>query len=62
MKNSVKNTSNGWNLHRPTPSQLSTKRVVNKVVDALSRRNLMVQSIELESVGISVMKEMCPND
>ena len=36
--------------------------IVNKFFDALSRRNLMVQSIELESVGISIMKEMYPND
>ena len=34
------------------------KGTINKVDDALSRRNRMVQSIELESVGISIMKDM----
>ena len=38
------------------------KGTVNKVVDTLRRRNLMVQRVELESVRISVMKEMYPND
>ena len=38
------------------------KGVINKVVDALSRRNLMIQSIDLESVGIDAMKDMYPQD
>ena len=38
------------------------KGTVNKVVDTLSRRNPMVQRVELESVGVSFMKEMYPND
>ena len=38
------------------------KGTVNKVADALSVRNLMVQSIELESVGISAMKDMYAED
>ena len=38
------------------------KGIVNKVADALSRRNLMIQNIELESVGILVMKDMYAKD
>jgi len=38
------------------------KGIVNKVADALSRRNLMIQTIDLESVGINSMKDMYPHD
>ena len=38
------------------------KGIVSKVADAFSRRNLMIQNIELESVGISVMKDMYAKD
>ena len=38
------------------------KGVTNKVADALSRRNLLVQSIELESVGIEAMKDLYKHD
>ena len=38
------------------------KGIVNKVANSLSRRNLMVQNIELESVGITVMKDMYAKD
>ena len=38
------------------------KETVNKVENAFSKRHLMVQNIELESVGISVMKDMYAKD
>ena len=34
------------------------KGISNKVVDALSRRNLIVSQIKLESVGIEALKDM----
>lgn len=38
------------------------KGVDNKVVDALSRRNLVIQEIQLERMGIIAMKEMYQED
>ena len=38
------------------------KGVFNKVVDALSRRTLLIQNIDLESVGITLMKDMYAHD
>ena len=38
------------------------KGITNKVADALSRRNLLVQSIELETVGIEGMKDLYSQD
>ena len=38
------------------------KWVANKVDDASSRRNLAIQEIQMESVGISAKKDMYAND
>ena len=38
------------------------KGVINKVANALSRRNLLIKNIELESVGITLMKNMYAHD
>ena len=38
------------------------KGVINKVANALSRRNLLIQNIELESVTITLMKNMYAHD
>lgn len=38
------------------------KGVTNKVADAHSRRNLTVKEVQLESIGISSMKDMYQGD
>ena len=38
------------------------KGETNKVVDALSKRNLTIQEIQLESIGIHAMKDMYEQD
>ena len=38
------------------------KGVSNKVVDALRRRNLVVQEIKIQSVGINALKGMYKDD
>ena len=38
------------------------KGETNKVSDALSRRNLTIQEVQLESIGIHAMKDMYEQD
>ena len=38
------------------------KGETNKVVDALSRRNLTIQEVQLERIGIYAMKDMYEQD
>lgn len=38
------------------------KGVANKIVDDLSRRNLVIQEIQLESMGINAMKDTYQED